>query len=64
MSREEKRLAKMAEYRASLGLPPKIEAKPVPKRRSRKQDYSKLLDTRIADRIDGYDRDNLGESYD
>lgn len=58
-NQEEKRLAKQAAWRAAQGLPPKGE-EPKKAKRSRVRHE----DRRAANRIDGYDRDDLGLSPD
>lgn len=60
MNREEKRLAKMAEWRAAQGLPPKVAEKPQP----RKRRSFRTADSRTANHVDGYDRDDIGLSPD
>ncbi len=57
-TQEERRIAKQAAWRASQGLPPK-GTKPKTKRITKA-----ARDNREADRIDGYNRDDIGLSPD
>lgn len=71
---EERRLAKAAAHRARLGLPPKTAPLTSAQLRARLRaaegfDLGAVRrkrheDTRTANRIDGYDRDDLGLSPD
>lgn len=56
----ERQAAKRAERRARIGLP--NDSAPTSKRARKGRRYT--AEQRMADRIDGYDRDDLGESPD